>query len=73
MSGTANLCTQMLYFRGFCFKQHLNIQGRNSHVHREFPGKLEASNLSREILSREIGCSAAARTQALMTSNQRKQ
>ena len=24
-------------------------------MHREFPGKLESSNLSREILSREIG------------------
>ena len=29
--------------------------GWNSHVHRELPGKLESSNLSREILSREIG------------------
>ena len=36
-------------------KLNLNIKGWNSHVHREFPGKLESSNLSREIHSREIG------------------
>ena len=36
-------------------KQNLNIKGWNSHVHREFPGKLESSNLSMDDLSREIG------------------
>ena len=30
-------------------------RGWNSHVHRGFPGKLESSNLSREVPSREIG------------------
>ena len=27
----------------------------NSHVHREFPGKFESSNISRDNVSREIG------------------
>ena len=37
------------------------LKGWHSHVHRGFPGKLESSNLSREILSREIGCYPGAR------------
>ena len=31
------------------------FKGWNSHVHGEFPGKFESSNLSRDNLSREIG------------------
>ena len=37
-------------------KQNLEFEERNSHVHREFPVKLESSNLSRDnIISRKIG------------------
>ena len=51
---TANLRTKILDFRGFDLSRIL-IKGWNSHVHGGFLGKLESSNLSREILSREIG------------------
>ena len=33
----------------------LNVKGWNSQAHREFPGKFESSNLSRDNLRREIG------------------
>ena len=33
----------------------MNSKGWNSQAHREFPGKFESSNLSRDDLSREIG------------------
>ena len=32
-----------------CLKRNLNFKGWNSHVHREFPGDYESTNLSREI------------------------
>ena len=38
----------------FCVHS-LNLKERKSRVHREFPGKLESSGLSREILGRGIG------------------
>ena len=42
-------------------KQNLNLKGWDSHVHREFPGKPESSNLSMDIIiSRAIGRSCAA-------------
>ena len=43
-------------FRGFDSRIILiNAKGENYHVHRGFPGKFEPSNLSRDIISREIG------------------
>ena len=52
---TANLRTKTLDFKGFDSSRIWILRGWNSHVHREFPGKLESSNLNREILSRKIG------------------
>ena len=43
---------------------NLNVKGWNSHVHREFPGNVESTHLSREILSREIGRNTPPHTQA---------
>ena len=37
-------------------KQNLNIKGWNSHVYRKVPGNHGSRNLSRDNLSREIGC-----------------
>ena len=34
---------------------HISFQGWISHVHGEFAGKFESSNLSRDNLSREVG------------------
>ena len=46
--------TKILDLRGFDSSIiNINIKGWNSHVHREFAGRLESSSLSREILSRE--------------------
>ena len=45
----------MLGFRGFDSSLILMLEGWNSHVHGEFPGNFESSNLSRDNLSREIG------------------
>ena len=53
--GTANLRTKILAFRVFDSSIVLVVKGWNSHTHREFPGKFEASNLSRDNLSREMG------------------
>ena len=52
---TADLRTKTLDFRGFdsCI-YNLYFKGWNSHVHRGIPGNVESTNLSREILSREI-------------------
>ena len=50
---TADLRTKILDFRGLDSSRVLN--GCNSQAHREFPGNSESSNLSRDILSREIG------------------
>ena len=48
---TVSLHTQILDFRGFDSSRILNYKGWNSQAPRELPGKLESSNLSREILS----------------------
>ena len=45
-------------------KRHFNFKGWNSHVHRESPGKFESTHLSRDNLSREIGCSRAEQSRA---------
>ena len=37
---TASLPTKILDFRGFGLEQNLKLKGRNSYVHREFPGNL---------------------------------
>ena len=50
-----NLPTKILDFRGLDSSIILICKGWNSQAHREIPGKLELSNLSRETLSREIG------------------
>ena len=49
---TVNLRTKILDFRGFDSSRILIL---NSQAQREFPGKFESSNLSRDNLSREIG------------------
>ena len=41
--------------RRVSLKQNLNLKRWNSQAHREFPGKFESSNLSRDNPSREIG------------------
>ena len=42
-------------FQRLCLKHNLNLKGWNSHVRGEFPGEFESTNLSSDILSREIG------------------
>ena len=47
------------------------MKGRNSHVHREFPGSVESSNLIRDNVSREIGCiiiSSGSRSSSIVIS-----
>ena len=55
VSSAANLLTKIQDYRGFDTNIILTLSGRNSYVYREFPGNLESTNLSREILSMEIG------------------
>ena len=53
---TANLPTNIMDFRGFDSRIILILRGGIlMSVHREFPGKFESSNLSRDNVSREIG------------------
>ena len=53
---TATLRPKILHFRGFDSSITLSIlRGESSHVHRDFPGNLRSTNLSRDDLSREIG------------------
>ena len=42
-------------FQRVWLKQNLQFKGWNCHVRKEFPGKFESINLSRDNLSREIG------------------
>ena len=42
-------------FQRVWLKHNLRLKAWNSHVHREFPGMLESSNLGRANRSREIG------------------
>ena len=54
---TADLRTKITDFRGFDSNRILILRGgilMSGHVHEEFPGKLESSNLSRNNLSRDI-------------------
>ena len=51
---TANLRTNDSGSQRVLLKHNIDIKGWNSHVHREFPGMLESSNLSRDDISREI-------------------
>ena len=55
-------------FQRVSLRQNLNLEGWNSHVHREFPGNLELTNLSRDNLGREIG--GSRRTQTLTVRSQ---
>ena len=55
---TANLRTKIPDFRGFDSSRISIVRGEIltcGHVHREFNGKFESSNLSRNNISREIG------------------
>ena len=54
--------------QGVLLKHHLNFKGWNSHVHREFSGKSESSNLSRDNVSREIGRSSQCPVQSVSNS-----
>ena len=53
----ANLATNIMDFRGFD-SSNLNSKGWNSQTRREFSGKFESSNLSRDNVIREIGSTA---------------
>ena len=53
---TANLRATILDFRGFDSSRILIRRGWNSNIQWEFPGIVESANLSRNDLSREIGC-----------------
>ena len=55
MRGTADLRTKILDFRGFDSSRILILRGGIPRPTGQFPGNLESTNLSREILSREIG------------------
>ena len=55
LSPTANLRTEILDSRGFDSSRILTFKGWNSHVHREFTGSFESTNLCRDNLSRETG------------------
>ena len=52
---TVKLRTKVLDLRGFYSSGILIVQGWNYHFQREIPGKFEASNLSGDNCSREIG------------------
>ena len=52
---TANLRTNLMDFRGFDSSTILILRGGILRAHREFPGKLESSNVSKDNVSREIG------------------
>ena len=60
----ANLRTKILDFGGLDSRIILILRGGILNVHREFPGKSESTNLSRDNLSREIGRAAGFRTRA---------
>ena len=44
------------WFQRVWLKHNLNAKGWNSHAQGQFPGKSESRNLSRDTLSKEIGC-----------------
>ena len=50
----------LLDFTGFDSSGIVFFTGRNSHIHREPPGKFESTNLGLEILSLETGRSRQA-------------
>ena len=52
-SRVPNLPAKILDFRGFDSNITFNFKGLNSHVRRDLSGKLESTNLSLEVLSRE--------------------
>ena len=54
-SVTANLCTNIMDFRGFDSRIIFILRGWNSQVHREFPVRIDSSNVSRRDVSRRIG------------------
>ena len=51
----ANLPTNIMDFKGFDSSIILIFKGWNSQAQREFPGKFESSNLSRDSVRRENG------------------
>ena len=54
-TGTANPPTNIVDFKGFDSSIILILKGWDSQAHREFPGKLESSNVRRDNVSSEIG------------------
>ena len=54
-------------FRRVWLGHNLNLKGWNSHVHRDFPGKFEWSNVSRDDVSRGIGGMLPTKTYARMS------
>ena len=52
---TSNLPTNIVGFRGFDSSIFFILRLWNSQAHRESPGKLESSNVSRDNVSRRIG------------------
>ena len=52
---TPNLPTDIVDFRGFDSSTILDLRGEIPKP-RGFPGKFESSNISRDNVSREIGC-----------------
>ena len=55
MTGTPNLPTNIVDFRGFDSSIILILRVGDSQAHREFPGKSESINVSTGNVSREIG------------------
>ena len=66
ISSQVNLRTKIMDFRGFdSSRSSLNHKGWNFQARKEFPGKFESSNLSRDNLSTEIGRTRDASPRAM--------
>ena len=61
---TANLRTKIMDSRGFYSSIILIVRGEIPRPIREFPGKFESSNVSRDNDSREIGCTGNTDTRS---------
>ena len=53
-TGDLRTSTNVIEFRRFYTSMILTFKGWNSHVHREFPGNIESTNLSMDNLTMEI-------------------
>ena len=63
-SSTPNLPANIVDVRGFDSSIILILKGWNSYGHREFPGKFESSDVSRDNVSGEIGRTVGERGSA---------